>query len=329
MAAAVLALGSSRYSLMDILTLQGLADSANSLAVARYDGQDGNRVVFVLLALGYVAALAAPFIKLSDAKRTTWWAVLPTLTSLAYAAVTSARLGFLLAAALTAGGLIACAAIRNGVAPRTKFKTVVGVSLVAGVLGAAFVGIGVLRTGAIDAYAVSVTVDKQTSYTVGTVGAFSYWLDQYGNGLDQELGFGTATVAGMEYLTGQDRSLTRAYGEFAVIDSTGRTSNVYTAFRGLILDFGIDGTVIVLLVLGFVFGRLYLKTVGGSVVAAALLGYGYATILFSAWMATSTFTNVLIVVLAAPTVLVMAKRPPKQRRKPRKRVFQISHVERP
>jgi oligosaccharide repeat unit polymerase len=307
MAAALLALRSSPYGLGEILTLQGLAGSTNSLAVARNEGEGVNLMVFLFLGFGYVAALVAPFIKLTDSKRQVWWAVLPAITSLAYAAVSSARLGFLVSAALTAGGFIACAVVRNGVAPGVKFKTAVGVTLIGAILASAFIGIGVLRIGRVDAAAFQATLNKQSSYTVGTVGAFSTWYGEYDTGMGQQPGYGTATIAGMEYLTEQDRALTRAYGEFAIIDDNGRKSNVYTAFRGLLLDFGIDGTIIFLGIGGFIFGWLYLRAARGSVVAATLLGYGYASILFSGWMATTTFTNILVVAVAAPAVLLFAK----------------------
>jgi oligosaccharide repeat unit polymerase len=303
-----LALRSSRYGLGEILTLQGLADSTNSMAVARYGGEDENLLVFLFLGFGYVAALVAPFIKLTDSRRQVWWAVLPAVTSLAYAAVSSARLGFLVSAALTVGGFIACAVIRNGVAPRVKLRPAVGVTLIGAILASAFIGIGVLRTGRVDAAVFQATLNKQSSYTVGTVGAFSTWYGDYGTGMGQQPGYGTATIAGMEYLTGQDRAMTRAYGEFAIIDHSGRKSNVYTAFRGLLLDFGIDGTIIFLGIGGFIFGWLYLSAVRGSIVAATLLGYGYASILFSGWMAMTTFTNILVVAVAAPAVLLFAKR---------------------
>lgn len=305
--AALVALGSSPYGLTEILTLQGLADSANTLAVARYEGDAESLCIFVFLGFGYVAALAAPFIRLTDSKRTILWAVLPAATSLAYAAVSSARLGFLVACALTVGGSIACAVIRDGVPPQLKFKGIVTVTLVGAMLAAAFIGVGVLRTGRVDAEVVEVIMAKQASYTVGTAGAFSSWYAEYGTGINHQLGYGTATIAGMEYLTGQDRDATRAYGEFAVIDSTGRTSNVYTAFRGLILDFGIDGTLIFLGVSGIAFGRLYLSSTRGSIVGSSLLGFAYASILFSGWLATTTFTNILAVAVVTPGVLLFAR----------------------
>ena len=306
--AAALALRNSPYGFWDILSLQGLADSTNSLAVSRYAGEDSNMFIFLLLGIGYASALVAPFIRLTTANRQIWWTILPSLTSVAYAAVTSARLGFLVAAALTVGGMLACTVLRDGEVPKIRLKMVIGSVVVASLIAGAFIGIGVLRTGRIDMQAVITTVNKQASYTVGSVGAFSSWYGDYGTGQDQQLGFGTATIAGVEYFTGQDRSATRAYGEFAVIDQTGRTSNVYTVFRGLLLDFGVAGTLIFLALTGFLFGRLYLRSRAGSVASAGLLGFGYASIFLSGWLATTTFTNVLFVAVAGPTLLILARR---------------------
>jgi oligosaccharide repeat unit polymerase len=315
--AALLALRNSQFSLSDLISLEDLALSTNTLTVERYSGQGEGVVVFILLGIGYVAALIAPFIGLTGSKHRVLWALLPALTSLAYATVTSARLGFLLSAALTAGGFIACAVARNGSAPKIRLKSVVAVALMIVIVGGAFTAIGVLRTGRLDAVVIQATIDKQASYTVGTVGAFSTWYDGYGTGLEHDLGYGTATVAGMEFITGQDREATRAYSEFAVIDDAGRTSNVYTVFRGLLLDFGIAGSFAFLGVAGFIFGRLYLRATKGSIVSAALLGYCYASILFSGWMAMTTFTNVLVVAIAAPIALRIAtKRPRHTARRP-------------
>lgn len=306
--AALLALRNNQFSLAHLFSLEDLAESANTLAVERYAGESGGFIVFVLLAVGYIAALVAPFVGLTSINHKIFWMVLPVLTSLAYAAVSSARLGFLVSVALTAGGIISCSIVRRRNAPKIKAKSLVSVIIVAAILGSLFTGIGVLRTGRIDSVAVHATMDKWVSYTVGTVGAFSTWNREFGNGGDTQLGYGTASIAGMEYLTGQSREETRAYGEFAVIDDSGTTTNVYTVFRGLMLDFGIAGTMIFFVFAGFTFGRLFLGAVRGSVVAACVLGYAYASILFSGWMAITTFTNLLVVVVAAPVILILSKR---------------------
>jgi oligosaccharide repeat unit polymerase len=280
------------------------------MAVARYtlEGTGSGPEIAFLLGVGYAAALVAPFARLTNIKRKMFFTVLPAATSLAYASVSSARLGFLIAASLTAGGIIAAAITATGKAPVVRLKVLI-VTLVASLLIAgAFIGIGALRIGEASAESVRLSFEKQVIYAVGSAGAFATWYGDYGSGMGQKLGYGTATVAGMEHLTGQQRSETRAFDEFSVIDTSGRKSNVYTIFRGLLLDFGVAGTFIVLAVSGFIFGRLGRRASFGRPVAATFVGYGYATIFLSGWMATTTFTNVLAVAVAAPLVISVARR---------------------
>lgn len=304
--AALLALRSSSISIEDVLTLQGLADSANTMAIVRYSTGATGAAVPLLLGIGYVAALVAPFITLTTAKHGAAVLLLPAVTSLLYASVSSARLGFLICFALTAGGLIAASIQRRGTLPRFRLRSFILVLTSALLVGVIFVGIGALRIGRFDAETVQLSVEKQIVYTVGPIGAFSTWLDGYD--ASQRLGLGTATVAGMEYITGQDRSATRASEEFSEIDDTGRTSNVYTAFRGILMDFGLAFGLLFTSVLGFVFGRLSLRAARGRIGSAGLLGFGYATIFLSAWLATTTFTNVLAVAVIAPVILMYASR---------------------
>lgn len=304
--AALLAIRSNSLSISDILTLQGLAESANTMAVARYSQDGASSLIALLLGMGYVAALVAPFARLTDLKGKTLFVLMPAVTSLAYASVSSARLGFLIAASLTAGGIVATVIVRTGRAPLVKPKVVAATILAGALIAGAFIGIGALRIGQATEESLRLSFEKQVVYVVGSTGAFATWYDHYGSGNGEQLGWGTATIAGVEYLTGQERSATRAFDEFSAIDTTGRTSNVYTAFRGLLMDFGIGGTLIFLSVMGFVFGRLSRRAARGRPVAAVIVGFGYATIFLSAWLATTTFTNVLAVLIVAPAVIGFA-----------------------
>lgn len=304
--AAFLALRSSNGSLVNLLTLQGLLDSSNAISVNRYGSSSTNPLTAALLGVAYVAALVAPFVRLTDAKRKSWIMIFPSLTSLTYASVTTARLGFLVSVALTAGGVVACHVFESGKTPQVPIRAVLSSFLAICLAGGSFVGIAILRTGRMDAETVKVVLDKQIVYSLGGPGAFSVWYRQHENDHNTSLGFGTASIAGVEFLTGKNRNVTRAYGEFVAIDAAGRTSNVYTAFRGLLLDFGEAGTLIVMTLLGFAFGWLYRSTLRGSIFSASILGFAYGTILLSAWLATTTFSNVCVAALAAPIVLHMA-----------------------
>lgn len=302
--AALLSLQSNKLSVVEILTLQGLANSANIQAVARYNLEGVDYLIPLLLGIGYVAALVAPFIRLTSIKRKLLVILFPLVSSLLYASVSSARLGFLLAISLTCGGLIATYFYENGNPPKIKIKTLLTTVLVTTLVAIIFIGIGALRIGRFEESTVRLSLGKQIAYTVGQVDAFSTWLDRYDSQVP--LGFGTASIAGLEFITGQERSDTRARTEFTIVDDSGVRTNVYTAFRGLLLDFGPALGLLFTSVLGFGFGRVSLQSSRGSVTSAAILGFGYATLLMSPWIAITTFSNVLIVLLVSPIVLKLS-----------------------
>ena len=294
--AAVIALRVNGFSLVYVFSLDGLLNTANDVAVARYSGGDyGSIWTPPLLGIGYAAALVAPFLMLTDARSSRLLPFAPVLSSLAYAAVTTERLGLLTSASLTAGGFIAAVVLRDGEAPRLTRGVVLRVLAAVLVVGASFTTIAFLRVGQVDSSVAGVIWDKQTTYALGSVPAFFEWYGNYRDPTSREapLGWGTASIAGVEFVTGQSREATRAYGQFVVIDSSGRQTNVYTMFRGLILDFGESGALLVLTAAGFGFGRAYrAASVRRSALAAGLLACGYAMILLSNTTAITTFSNI-------------------------------------
>jgi len=302
------ALRSNHLSVLEVLTLQGLLQSANAISVDRYSGspQGGSALPALLLGLGYTAAIVAPFVKATSARFKKLLISLPVGSALLYSSVSTARLGFLTAATLTTGSIIACTVYQTGRIPMIGFKAFVTWTLAFALAGGAFVGIGLLRTGSTDRATMAVVLNKQVSYTLGGGGAFANWYDAGGS--SGPLGLGTASIAGVEYLTGQNRAATRSYNEFVTIDSDGNQSNIFTAFRGLIMDFGLVGGVGVMAALGFAFGRAYRAASRGSIRAAAVLAFAYGTLLLSAWLATTTFTNVLAAAFLAPLILTIAAR---------------------
>lgn len=306
-AALFITLHNSGRSISDVLSLAGLLDTGNAISVARYAGSAGDSLTPALAGLGYLAAAVAPFLIVTNAKRKVVYIALPIVTGVLYASVTTARLGFLICFALTVGGLIAASTLRNGEVPRVRFRSLILGVVSVGLIATAFIGIAQVRVGNLSNEAVAATMNKQIVYELGGPPAFSTWYNWYSATSDQPLTWGAANIAGIEYLTGQDRAATRAYDEFVVIDDIGHTSNVYTAFRGLLLDFGTAGGVVVMFLLGGLFGLAYRKTVNGSTAAASWMGYGYAMIALSSWLAITTFTNVLVVAFAAPLILYWAR----------------------
>lgn len=315
--AAAVALRVNGFGLAHAFSLDGLLQIANSVSIARYTSDDyGSLWIPPLLGLGYAAALVAPF--LPRRTRNQWAMVLaPVLTSLVYASVTTERLGMIISAAFTGGGFIAATLWRTGQVPRLSGRLLAGIVAAGLAITVSFTAVAFLRTGRVDSGISQAVYDKQIVYALGSLPAFAQWYEDYRSPKDQgePLGLGTASLAGMEFLTGQSRDETRSYGEFAIIDPEAHQTNIYTSFRSLIHDFGEAGALLVLLVGGFVMGRLYGATrMRGSLAAAGLLACCYGVLLLSHLMPITSFTNVTAGMVLAVIVLTRQGLPTIERR---------------
>lgn len=307
--AAFLALRSNGFDLSQVASFAGLLESSNAISVARYSGQEySSPLSSVLLGFGYAAGLVAPLAVGAGGPR--FLVAVPIVASLVYSAVTTERLGLLVTLSFVVGGWLATRILSQGRVPRVSLRGVGLAVLVGGGLGAAFIAIAFLRIGVVDGGAAQDVLEKQRTYALGSLPALSEWVDLNSAGYasplrDKDLGWGSASVAFVGASLGIDRLEYRAYDEFVAIDDSGHFSNVYTVFRGLILDFTVAGAVGVASLAGFVFGRLYVGAARArSSLAAVGTGAGYGAIMLSNTMSIFSFTNV---VLAVAVALCMVK----------------------
>ena len=306
LSAAIIALRDSPFSVSDVLSLQGLADSANFMAVARYSGDsDISSVAFILLGIGNAASLASPFIFNTDSRHKVFLTALPAISALAYTAVSSARFGFIVSVALTLGGLLASYIVRHGRPLKLQMRTVLGIGATGIIIAVVFVGVGALRTGDLTPISFQSSIDKQISYTVGSVAAYSVWQERYNNSTSIEHDMGSNSIAGLSYIL-NTRTTDADNNEFSVIDNRGTTTNVYTSFRSIISDFGIAGTAFIMLLFGAITGILYKFAARQSGVSSALLGFVYAFIFVSGWVPISSYTNVIFSLVACPLIIAAA-----------------------
>jgi oligosaccharide repeat unit polymerase len=97
-----------------------------------------------------------------------------------------------------------------------------------------------------------------SSYFYGHLYAFSDWFSYYLNGISSidykssEMHFGLYTFNGLFNLLGSPDPLPQGvYDEYFTIPDV-LTSNIYTWFRGLLMDFGVVGSLIFMFFIGFV-----------------------------------------------------------------------------
>jgi oligosaccharide repeat unit polymerase len=116
------------------------------------------------------------------------------------------------------------------------------------------------------------------------------------------LGLGASTVGGLFEFLGlktRERNL-----DWKPIDlKAGIDSNIYTAFRGLIDDFSIPGSMILLLIAGAFVGRAYAKLCSGNMGFAWVLAAYYIFILFSPIVSAFYYNSVPLALLVGGLVL--------------------------
>jgi oligosaccharide repeat unit polymerase len=287
-------------SLRRVITFDGLLTTGNQISIARYSGYAKPAAVPALLLLTYAAAAVAPFRVGKRYGRVGAFA--PVGSALLYSAVSTERLCLLISAALSAGAFLVHDMLKTGQAPRLGAKRVVAILAGLGLVGLLFAGIAFVRVGRFDAAVRPVIASKLAVYAFGYLPAFSSWVDS--SNQRPSLNYGTATFAGADLFTGKSRSATRAYNEFQSVGQ-GQTTNIYTAFRGLILDFDYSGMLLVLAIAGFVAGRAYRAVLArGSPASGAVLIASYAWIVTSNSQSVFSFSNVSLAVALAALVLV-------------------------
>lgn len=124
------------------------------------------------------------------------------------------------------------------------------------------------------------------------------------------LGLGVSTVGGLFEFLGiktRERNL-----DWKPVDlKAGIDSNIYTAFRGLIDDFSIMGSMVLLLIAGTFVGRAYTQLCSGNMAFTWVLAAYYVFILFSPIVSAFYYNSVPLALLVGALVL---RNPPGHRR---------------
>lgn len=147
------------------------------------------------------------------------------------------------------------------------------------------------------------------SYVCGHLYAFSDWFSWLiGKGSSvsyQEVlnGGGFYTFIGLFKLFGDERFVPPGiYGEYFIYGDLIQ-SNIYTIFRGLVIDFGVIGALIFWVVLGLVAHLFFRWLVVGAWVSLSatffvfLIGFFYTSFIISLWIWNSVFASFLVVVV--------------------------------
>jgi hypothetical protein len=316
LAAAVVAARAQGFDPAGLLSPRGVLEIGSGLSRARYlHGAGQPAVVPALLTAAYCAAIVGPVLRQTGAGgRWCGWA--PTVALIPFAVATTERFVLILSAALATGATVAAKMLATGAVPGPTRR---GVLLALGActaMAVLFTGIAFVRIGSLDPRYAPVVEQKLGTYAFGYEAAFSGWLAQAqplsaGAG---PLRWGTASFAGAGLALGgvdsASRQQQRRYADYAAVGESGQTSNVYTALRGLLEDFGPAGAALVMFAAGSLAGAAYRRVLrSGSTTAAVLLAFGYAAILLSPVISVATFSTACLAVAGAGLLLRRAVTP--------------------
>lgn len=152
------------------------------------------------------------------------------------------------------------------------------------VLPVIFIGLQWLRQGVNSELFMFEMIQIARSSMTGSISAFSQWIHEYDW---LEYGWGRHTFAGPFELIGIS---TRVQGFFLEFSEVGITHiNIYTAFRGLLQDYGFWGTSLFSFLLGLISSFFFFHVKNGSILIVPLLSMCYGWILFSPFV--SLFVN--------------------------------------
>ena len=138
-----------------------------------------------------------------------------------------------------------------------------------------FVLIQWLRQG-MDSIIVDLLIDRIRAYFFGYLAAFTQWIGTIDS---PNLSGGLTTFAGPFNLLGvMERSL--GFYDPANI-SLGISTNIFTALRGLVIDFSIPGSIVIAFIVGFFLQLSYQRGLSGTIINTLPISMFYAFTLYS------------------------------------------------
>lgn len=184
---------------------------------------------------------------------------------------------------------------------RSKKKTLVKYGTYIAIVGfVIFIGGALLRFRNAEIDGNSFFLDSFKSYLLGGVSAFDTYIHKPDT---PSLGYGRYSFSSLYGLLGIAINEVGVYTNYLVFNSEGATTNIFTALRQMIDDFGFIGASVFMLILGFIGGKEWSKAKRGDHLALSfmLLFYMY---LFHTPLLAVTVHNSILFSFFVPAILL-------------------------
>jgi len=215
--------------------------------------------------------------------------VMPLLLALVLGIIEGARTSILLGLVLFFSAWMSGAMINDPHFNKKKPYLKIAISSGGLILGftAFFVLIQWLRQG-MDSIIVDLLMDRIRAYFFGYLAAFTQWV---GESESVHLSGVLTTFAGPFNLMGV---MERSLGFYEPVNiSLGISTNIFTALRGLVIDFSIPGAIIITFIMGFFLQLSYQRGISGSIINTLPISMFYAFTLYSPLISIFHYNSIL------------------------------------
>ena len=215
--------------------------------------------------------------------------VVPLLLALLLGIIEGARTSILLGLVLFFSAWMSGAMINDPHFNKKKPYLKIAISSGGLILGftAFFVLIQWLRQG-MDSIIVDLLIDRIRAYFFGYLAAFTQWVGEYES---VHLSGVLTTFAGPFNLMGV---MERSLGFYEPVNiSSGISTNIFTALRGLVIDFSIPGAIIITFIMGFFLQLSYQRGISGSIINTLPISMFYAFTLYSPLISIFHYNSIL------------------------------------
>lgn len=286
------------YVLFEPRSLEVVEEISRGLIVARYgESYAPPLAARLLMAFVYLGAIfAGIWIRVKKSLRERLWAVLPFLPASATAVLQTTRSSLLYPLIFAVGGYCAFSVMTRNI-DRVKPKFWKNLAYTTSIVFAVVllsVGLEVLRAGP-DSASLSLAAEKMRVVLFASPSAFSKWFEE---NLDlDEPTWGKNTFAGMFEYMGMIERQPGIYTDRVDVSQQGESTNVFTLFRGLIEDFTLPGSLLMMFLLGIIAGFSYRRVSLGSIAYVPILAGFYSLVFWSGVISIFNYNTVVLTYL--------------------------------
>lgn len=272
------------FTLSMVFDINTLIDINTTFAYQRYfeGGPSYNQYMQFLLVFIYAAPLcggyAYNYIQKKSQRIICLSTFLPIMSSLL---LTNSKAGLLACVFLWTSGFIVGYLEKHKKSPEIKFKKIINITIFGLLIFGLLYLSMMFRVGDLSAQTHNIVLEKYKLYAFGHVPAFDYWFANNGNQPGYTLG--QYTFIAFFDLLGIVNQKQGIYNDIVYV-SLNYGTNVFTAFRGLISDFGVIGGLVFIMLLGIISGYAYytlLKSRKREILPKLILSMVYFFVFYS------------------------------------------------